>query len=88
MILIKNAKADNQAVLINQNDRAPYYGVLMTVDYARELEKKSLDLDLYKAEVAKHEGEVPLYAVPDGGKTILIGIGCALLGFIMGSVPH
>jgi hypothetical protein len=88
MLLIKTAKADNQAILLNQNDKAPYYGVLMSVDYARELEKKSLDLDLYKSEIEKHEGEVPLYTTPDGGKTILIGLGCALLGFLIGSVSH
>ena len=55
------------------------------MSYARELEKNSLDMNLYKSELAKHEGEVPLYSAPDGGRTLLIGLGCALLGFVIGS---
>lgn len=59
----------------------------MPMSYARELEKKSLDLKFCEVEMKTHEGEVPLYT-PDGGKTILIALGGVLLGFIIGSVVH
>jgi hypothetical protein len=60
----------------------------MPVDYAKQLEKNTLDMQLYKSELQKHEGEVPLYTAPDGGRTILIGLGCAILGFVIGSLAR
>lgn len=56
----------------------------MPVDYAKALEKKSLDADLYKQELEKHEGSIPLYSTPDGSTLVLIGLGGALIGFIVG----
>jgi hypothetical protein len=56
----------------------------MPVDYAKALEKKSLDADLYKTELDKNLDTPPEYKL-DGGRTILIGLGCAVLGFLVGS---
>ena len=58
------------------------------MNYARELEKKSLDLTFCQSELNAHDAEVPLYAAPDGGKTILIGVGCVLLGVLIGMAIH
>lgn len=78
------AQTTPQAIILQKNNPTPYQGVLMPMSYARELEKKSLDLKFCEIEMQKHEGDAPLYTAPDGGKTVLIGLGGVLLGFIIG----
>ena len=87
MILSIKSLADSQAVLINQNDKAPYSGVLMSMTYARELEKNSLDAQLYKSELDKNLSTPAEYKL-DGGRTVLIGVGCLALGILIGVVAH
>lgn len=56
----------------------------MPMDYAKALEQKSMNADLYKQELEKHEGAIPLYSTPDGSTLVLIGLGGALVGFVIG----
>src|SRR5208282_1512589 len=83
-LMISTQSLADQAVILQKSSPAPYYGVLMPIDYAKQLEQKSLDAELYKSELAKHEGAVPLYTTPDGSYLVLIGLGGALVGFIVG----
>ena len=87
MLLMKTAKGD-QAILLQKNSPAPFYGILMPVDYAKQLEKNTLDMQLYKSELQKHEGAVPLYTTPDGSILVLVGVGGLLTGFLIGSLVH
>jgi hypothetical protein len=60
----------------------------MPVDYAKQLEKNSLDAQLYKSELEKHEGSIPLYTTPDSSVIILVGVGGLLTGYLIGSLVH
>ena len=89
MLSIKSsAQALPQIVLLSQSDKAPYSGALLPMDMLRSFQVDHMNSLLYKTELSKHEGEVPLYAAPDGGKTVLIGVGCLLLGFVIGATAH
>lgn len=89
MLLILSTKSlADQAILLQKSSPAPYYGILMPVDYAKQLEKNTLDLALYKSELEKHEGAVPLYTTPDGSILVLVGVGGLLAGFLIGSLVH
>ena len=82
------AQSIPQAILLQKSNPAPYAGVLMPTDYARKLEQKSLDAELYKIELQKHEGDVPLYSTPDSGTIIVVGVLCGVLGFFLGGLSH
>ena len=75
-------------VLIQKNQPAAYDGVLMPVETLRNLETKSLNSDLYKAELTKNQQIIPLYSAPDHSALVLIGVGGLLLGFVIGFVAH
>jgi hypothetical protein len=84
---MRTAKGD-QAVLLQKSQPSPYYGVLMPIDYAKQLEKNSLDMALYKSELEKHEASIPLYTTPDGSTIVMVGVGAAILGFVIGAATR
>jgi hypothetical protein len=75
-------------MLLQKGQSSPYYGVLMPIDYAKALEQKSLDLELYKVELKKHETDIPLYKAPDSSTIVLVGIGGVLIGFLIGALAR
>jgi len=89
MLLILSIRSlADQAILLPKNSPAPYVGILMPVNYAKQLEKNTLDLALYKSEVQKHEGAIPLYTAPDSSVIILVGVGGLLTGYLIGTLVH
>lgn len=60
----------------------------MPVETLRKLETKSLNSDLYKAELEKNQQVIPLYSAPDHSVIVLIGVGGLLIGFLVGFLSH
>lgn len=56
----------------------------MPIEKLRDLETKSLNADLYKAEIERDEAAVPLYVAPEGSYLIFGGLGIAVLFFFIG----
>jgi hypothetical protein len=83
-LLTLSTKSLAQATLLLKSSPAPFDGVLMTIDYAKDLQIDHMNASLYKMELKKHEGEVPLYAPSNAGTYILIGVGSFLVGFLIG----
>jgi hypothetical protein len=71
-------------VLLQKSQPANYDGVLMPSETFRNYETDHLNAQLYRDELKKHEGAVPLYTTPDGSTLVLIGIGGAVLGYVIG----
>jgi len=60
----------------------------MPVDYAKALETKSLNADLYKVELQKHMADVPAYSTPSSSLIVLIGLGALITGFGLGLITR
>jgi len=73
-----------KVVLVEKNQPSPFSGALMPIEKLRDLETKSLNADLYKTELERQEGEVPLYVAPDSSYLVLGGLGIAILFFFVG----
>lgn len=73
-----------KVVLIQKNQPASFDGVLMPIEKLRELETDSLNAKLYKTELEKNEGSIPLYVAPDGSYLVLGGLSIAILFFFIG----
>jgi hypothetical protein len=63
---------------------SPFSGALMPIERLRDLETKSLNADLYKQELERNEGQVPLYVAPDSSVMVLGGVSIAILFFFAG----
>jgi hypothetical protein len=77
-----------QASLIQKNQPASYDGVLLPIETLRQLQTDHLNMQLYKDELAKHEGEVPLYITPDSSKFVIVGVVALILGYVIGMTVH
>lgn len=60
----------------------------MPVETVRQLQTDHLNVQLYKEELNKHAGEVPLYSAPDSSKFVLVGVMALLLGLVIGHVSQ
>jgi hypothetical protein len=54
------------------------------MEVLRSLETDHLNAQLYKTELSKHEGDVPLYSAPDSSKIIVIGVISLVVGYLIG----
>lgn len=77
-----------QIVLIQKDEKASFSGALLPIDALRQLETKSLNSELYKAELEKNQQIIPLYSAPDHSILVLVGVGGLIIGFIIGFVAH
>jgi hypothetical protein len=60
----------------------------LPVETVRQLQTDHLNIQLYKDELAKHSGEVPLYSAPDSSKFVIVGVVALLLGYVIGAAIH
>lgn len=62
-------------ILIQKNQVASFDGALISIEKLRDLETKSLNADLYKEELKKHEGDLPPVPLSAETKGIWYGVG-------------
>ena len=73
-----------KVVLLQKDQPANFDGALIPIEKLRELETDHLNAALYKTELERQEGTVPLYVAPDSSYLILGGLGIAILFFFIG----
>jgi hypothetical protein len=74
----------NPVLHLKRGETAPFDGALLPIEDLAKLETDHLNAQLYKDELAKHQGETPLYAPTDHSLDVIIGVAALVVGIIIG----
>jgi len=77
-----------KVVLLQKSKPAPFDGALMPIEKLRDLETKALNADLYKTELDRQEGAIPMYVAPDSSYLVMGGLAIAVIFFLVGYGSH
>jgi hypothetical protein len=74
------------AILIQENSPAPFSGALLPIDELKELQRDHLNLNLYKQELTKQQGQLPVYEMTDTTKIVVFSSLALIIGFVSGAL--
>jgi hypothetical protein len=85
LILSQQANCQTQSpVLLQKNQVTPFEGYLIPPKEMEDIGTMRLNNELYKTELNKQEGQIPLYVAPDSSYLVIGGIGIGILFFFIG----